>query len=36
MIRREGFDPEYRRNVNDFNLKHPDSFQTLSDIEKQR
>jgi NitT/TauT family transport system ATP-binding protein len=35
-IRREGFDPAYRKNVNDFDLHHPDSFQTLSDIEKQR
>lgn len=35
-IRREGFDPQYRKNVNDFDLMHPDSFQTLSDIEKQR
>jgi len=35
-IRREGFDPEHRRHVADFNLQHPDSFQTLSEIEKQR
>lgn len=35
-IRKEGFDPDYRQHVNDFNLTHPDSFQTISDIEKQR
>ncbi len=35
-IRQEGFDPEYRRHVNDFNLQHPDSFQSLADIEKQK
>jgi len=35
-IRKEGFDPEYRKHVADFNLQHPDSFQTLSEIERQR
>lgn len=30
QIRREGFDPEYLQNVEDFNLQHPDSFITLS------
>lgn len=35
-IRRDGFDPDYRRHVTEFNLQHPDSFQTLSDIEKQK
>ncbi len=35
-IRHEGFDPAYRRHVDDFNLKHPDSFQTLTEIEKRR
>jgi len=28
-IRQEGFNPEIRQHVNDFNLKHPDSFRTL-------
>jgi NitT/TauT family transport system ATP-binding protein len=27
-IRREGFDPEFRRHVDRFNLKHPHSFRT--------
>lgn len=36
QVRREGFSPEYRQNILDFNLKHPDSFQTISknEIEK--
>lgn len=29
-IRRQGFDPAYLQHVRDFNLKHPDSFRTLS------
>lgn len=29
-IRREGFDPEGRKHVTQFNLKHPDSFRTLT------
>ena len=29
-IRREGFDPAYLRHVRDFNLAHPDAFQTLT------
>jgi NitT/TauT family transport system ATP-binding protein len=29
-IRREGFDPEHRRHVREFNLKHPHSFRTLT------
>ena len=29
-IRREGFDPEYLHHVSDFNLEHPDAFQTLT------
>jgi NitT/TauT family transport system ATP-binding protein len=29
-IRHEGFDPEYRRHVTAFNLKHPHSFHTLT------
>ncbi|MFH2205150.1 MAG: ABC transporter ATP-binding protein [Elusimicrobiota bacterium] len=28
-IRREGFEPDYRQRVDDFNLKHPDSWRTL-------
>jgi NitT/TauT family transport system ATP-binding protein len=30
QVRREGFDPEYLQHVADFNLRHPDSFITLS------
>jgi len=29
-VREEGFDPKVRQNVRDFNLHHPDSFQTLT------
>jgi NitT/TauT family transport system ATP-binding protein len=29
-MRREGFDPEIRRHVSEFNLSHPDSFRTLT------
>jgi NitT/TauT family transport system ATP-binding protein len=29
-LRDQGFDPEIRRHVKDFNLLHPDSFQTLT------
>lgn len=29
-VREEGFDPQIRQHVKDFNLKHPDSFQTLT------
>lgn len=29
-IREEGFDPKVRQHVKDFNLHHPDSFQTLT------
>ncbi|HOP63986.1 MAG TPA: ABC transporter ATP-binding protein [Spirochaetota bacterium] len=35
-IRREGFNPQQRTHVTDFNLLHPDSFQSLTDIEKQK
>ena len=35
-IRKEGFDPQQRIHVTDFNLQHPDSFQSLTDIEKQK
>lgn len=31
QIRQEGFNPAYRQRVTAFNLKHPDSFQTLSE-----
>ncbi|MCP5162898.1 MAG: ABC transporter ATP-binding protein [Hahellaceae bacterium] len=29
QVKKEGFDPDFRQHVKDFNLKHPDSFQTL-------
>ncbi len=29
-IRKEGFDPEFQQHAREFNLKHPDSFQTLT------
>ncbi len=32
-LRQEGFDPDYLQHAKDFNLKHPDSFQTLSENE---
>ena len=35
-IRRTGFDPELLRHVDEFNLSHPDSFQTLTREESQR
>jgi len=35
-IRREGFDPRYLRHVRDFNLRHPDAFQTLTPEEDGR
>src|SRR5207342_3440729 len=35
-IRREGFDPSYVRHVRDFNLEHPDAFQTLTPEEDGR
>ncbi|KKU51848.1 MAG: nitrate/sulfonate/bicarbonate ABC transporter ATP-binding protein [Candidatus Sungbacteria bacterium RIFCSPLOWO2_01_FULL_47_32] len=34
-IRESGFDPEHRRHVTEFNLRHPDSFQTLTEAEKR-
>jgi NitT/TauT family transport system ATP-binding protein len=34
-IRRIGFSPEHRRHVAAFNLRHPDSFQTLTPLEKR-
>ncbi len=33
QIREEGFNPEFLQHARDFNLKHPDSFQTLSSME---
>ena len=36
QIRHEGFDPTYLRHVRDFNLKHPDAFQTLTPAEDGR
>ncbi|MCP4134415.1 MAG: ABC transporter ATP-binding protein [bacterium] len=35
-IRREGFSSKYLQHAEDFNLKHPDSFQSLEAIEKQQ
>lgn len=32
-IRHDGFDPEYLQNVTQFDLQHPDSFQTLDESE---
>ena len=29
-VRKEGFSPEMRRHVSEFNLRHPDSFRTLT------
>jgi NitT/TauT family transport system ATP-binding protein len=29
-IRKEGFDPDFQQHAREFNLKHPDSFQTLT------
>jgi len=33
-VRSEGFDPNIRQHVNQFNLRHPDSFRTLTAQEK--
>lgn len=33
QIREEGFDPEHLQHVREFNLKHPDSFRTLTRAE---
>ena len=30
-IRSDGFDPDYLQHVTEFNLRHGDSFQTLTD-----
>ncbi|RWX47700.1 NitT/TauT family transport system ATP-binding protein [Candidatus Electrothrix marina] len=35
-IRREGFDPDFLQHAQEFNLKHPDSFQTLTRDESGR
>jgi len=32
-VRREGFNPKVRQHVDAFNLMHPDSFQTLLNVE---
>ncbi len=34
-IRHDGFDPEYLQNVTQFDLRHPDSFQTLDESESR-
>jgi NitT/TauT family transport system ATP-binding protein len=34
-IRRVGFNPEELRHVAEFNLRHPDSFQTLTEHERR-
>lgn len=34
-VRQEGFDPTIRQHVRDFNLNHPDSFQTLTTEENR-
>ncbi len=34
-IRNEGFNPDILQHAGNFNLKHPDSFQTLSQLEKK-
>ena len=34
-VRDEGFDPKVRQHVRDFNLQHPDSFQTLTTAENR-
>jgi len=36
QIRHEGFDPKYLRHVREFNLQHPDAFQTLTPDEDGR
>jgi len=35
-IRKEGFNPEQRQHVSEFNLKHPDSFRTLTTDEHRQ
>ena len=35
-IRRVGFSPDQLRHVTEFNLRHPDSFQTLTPLEKRK
>ncbi len=34
QVRREGFDPDFLQHAQEFNLKHPDSFQTLTHEER--
>lgn len=36
QIRKEGFHSKYKQHILDFNLKHPDSFQTVEDNLKKR
>ncbi len=36
QMRHEGFNPEQLQHTTDFNLQHPDSFQTLTDEEKKK
>ncbi len=35
QIRKEGFDPDYLQHAHEFNLLHPDSFQTLTEDESR-
>ncbi len=35
-IRHEGFDPSELQHTVDFNLQHPDSFQTLAEVERKK
>jgi len=35
-IREDGFEAKYLQHATEFNLQHPDSFQTLHDIEKKK
>ena len=35
-IRQEGFDPDYLQHVAEFNLRHPDSYHTLTETEHNR
>jgi NitT/TauT family transport system ATP-binding protein len=35
-VRRQGFDPAYRQHVSQFNLRHPNSFRTLTEAESRQ
>ncbi len=35
QVRQEGFSPDYLQHVREFNLHHPDAYQTLTDAEHQ-